>query len=128
MAKCLPILALKFIPDGFQGFATGVIRALGKQKEASKITLCVAYLVTIPVACIFTFVFNMGVAGLVCGSACSHILQSILYLRLILKQDWDVISKNAVERIEAETTKADEKENQILAFIQNSDDNFKRVK
>ena len=102
LVKCIPILALKFIPDGYQGFATGVIRALGKQKEASKITLIVAYLVTLPVACILAFVFKMGVSGLIIGSAVSHVLQTILYSKLILNEDWEQVSQQAVDRIEAD--------------------------
>ena len=30
LVKCLPIVALKYIPDSYQGYANGVIRALGK--------------------------------------------------------------------------------------------------
>ena len=71
---CLAILALKYIPDCYQTMAQGVLRALGKQKEASKITLCVSYLVTIPTACVFAFVFKLGVAGLLFGLAASNVL------------------------------------------------------
>ena len=65
-------------------------------------TLGVAYLVTIPAGCLFAFIFNMGVVGLICGSAISHVLLTILFSCLILSEDWDQISQRSVNRIKEE--------------------------
>ena len=60
----MPIVALKHVFDGMQGYLQGVIRGLGRQKIAMFLTLIAAYPVQLPVACILAFKLQFGVAGL----------------------------------------------------------------
>ena len=60
----IPIVALKYVWDGLQAYAQGIIRALGLQNPAAIIALISAYLIQIPLACLFAFKLDMGVAGL----------------------------------------------------------------
>ena len=58
----MPIVAIKFIPHGYQGLlGCGLIPALGMQTEGSYITVTVAYFVTLPTACFYAFVLKHGV-------------------------------------------------------------------
>ena len=53
---CIPVVSLKFIPDGYQGvLGYGVMPALSMQKATFKITLVVAYLVTLPSGYLMAF-------------------------------------------------------------------------
>ena len=93
---CLPVVALKCIPDSFQAMlGIGVIPALGLQKQGFKITVSVAYLVTIPSACLYAFVLNHGIVGLTWGAATGHIVQAGAYAMCILACDWEQVSKDA---------------------------------
>ena len=70
---CIPVVSLKFVSDGYQGvLGYGVLPALGLQEIGFKITLTVAYLLTIPAACLFAFTLSFGVVGLVYGGAAGH--------------------------------------------------------
>ena len=73
----------------------GVIPALGLQKQGFKITVSVAYLVTIPSACLYAFVLNHGIVGLTWGAATGHIVQAGAYAICILACDWEQVSKDA---------------------------------
>ena len=56
---CIPVVSLKFVSDGYQiVFGYGVLSALGLQAIGFKITLTVAYLLTIPAACLFAFTLS----------------------------------------------------------------------
>ena len=61
--------------------------------------------------CVLAFYFELGINGLVLGSAASNLLQTLLFLRLVLVvTDWKKTSKEAVERIEAEIKTIKDKE------------------
>ena len=74
------MVSLKFIADGYQGvLGYGVMPALSMQKVAFKVTLIVAYFVTLPSACFLAFMLNYSVVGLVLGAAIGHAAQATLY-------------------------------------------------
>ena len=61
--------------------------------------------------CVLAFYFELGINGLVLGSAASNLLQTLLFLRLVLVvTDWKKTSKEAVERIEVEIKTIKDKE------------------
>ena len=47
--------------------------ALSMQKEGSRVTLFVAYLVTIPAACFYAFGLDHGIVGLLWGAATGNV-------------------------------------------------------
>ena len=100
------MVAFKYIFDGYQGMlGIGVIPALGMQSVGSKITVSIAYLVTLPMGCLLCFVLELGVIGLTWGSCISHIVQSTAYVIVILQRDWYEISDQAAKRIRDDTKK-----------------------
>ena len=103
---CMPIVAIKFIPHGYQGLlGLGLIPALGMQKEGSYVTLSVAYLVTVPTACLYAFVLNHGIVGLLWGAATGNICQAVGFATFILSKDWYEISREAAERMQRDDAK-----------------------
>ena len=104
--QCMPIVAIKFIPQGLEGFlGLGLIPALGMQTEGSYVTISVAYLVTVPVACLYAFVLNHGIVGLLWGAATGNVCQAVGFAAFILSKDWYQISREAAERIEKDDIK-----------------------
>ena len=85
-----------------------MLPALSMQSTSSKITLIVAYLVTLPLACIFAFTLKYSVICLVLGIATGHALQSLLYWVAVLRADWDKISEEVAERIKEDHAKQEE--------------------
>ena len=91
--KCLPVVAFKYIFDGYQGMlGIGVIPALSMQSTGFKITASIAYGVYIPVGCLFAFGLKAGIVGLVWGACTGHIAQCSAYAFFILRADWYQIS------------------------------------
>ena len=118
---CLPVVAFKYIFDGYQGMlGIGVIPALGMQSVGSKITVLIAYLVTIPVGCLLCFVLGLGVVGLTWGSCISHVIQSTAYAIVILRKDWYEISDKAAQRIRDDNEKQE-------AVVARQDDDYTKV-
>ena len=81
---------------------------MGLQSTTFKITLTVAYLVTLPLACLFAFTLDYSVKGLVYGAATGHALQAILYYVCLVTQDWEKITEEAAARIKADNAKQQE--------------------
>jgi len=65
------------------------------QKKASFISIGAYYIVTIPLGFVLVFVCGMGVKGLWTGILIGLILNSILYVRLVLKTDWQGVADEA---------------------------------
>jgi len=61
--------------------------------------------VSIPLAVIFVFVFEMGVLGLWIAMAVGISLQAIFYSRLVLVTNWQAVANEAQLRIETEQAK-----------------------
>ena len=98
----------------------GVIPALGLQKEGFKITVSVAYLVTVPSACLYAFVFDTGIIGLTWGAGTGHLVQSCAFALCIMACDWDKVSREAALRIEED----DHKQKEAIRSKQTKTDDF----
>ena len=105
--KIMPIVGVKFIFDGTQGYLQGVIRGLGLQKLGSIIALVVAYILQIPLAILLTFTFDWGIAGLWWADTSGMAIQGFSFLFLIYMSDWDEITRNALNRIQDEKFEID---------------------
>ena len=100
--KIMPIVGIKFIFDGMQGYLQGVIRGLGLQQLGSIIALIVAYVIQIPLSVILAFKLHWGIAGLWWADAFCMMIQGISYYLLSVVSDWDEITKNVLKRIQDE--------------------------
>ena len=70
------------------------------QKKASFIALAAFYLVSIPLAIVFVFVCEMGVAGLWAAMAIGISLIAAGYTRLVIwGTDWQKVANEAEKRI-----------------------------
>ena len=85
-----------------------MLPALSMQSTSFKITLTVAYLVTLPTACLFAFTLDYSVKGLVYGAAAGHTCQAIVYWICIVRRDWDEIIEEAATRIKEDNAKQQE--------------------
>ena len=107
------ILIIHYFADCVQGCIQGVIRALDAQKEAQYIAIGAYYIVSIPLACIFTFYVKMDVRGLWIALAAGTAVQAILYVRLVLKLDWQVVADAAQKRIAKDNNELGQTEQEL---------------
>ncbi|KAK8950132.1 MATE efflux family protein 9 [Platanthera guangdongensis] len=95
VAIMLPILALSNVFDGIQSVLSGIARACGLQKFCAFANLGAYYVVGIPSAILFGFVFHIEGKGLWMGIICGLIVQVFLLLAITFwidwnKQDWSI--------------------------------------
>ncbi|CAA2998313.1 DETOXIFICATION 16-like [Olea europaea subsp. europaea] len=98
--KIMPILALSDFLDGFQCVLSGAARGCGWQNLCAFINLGAYYVVGIPSAVLFAFVFHIGGLGLWMGIICGLSIQAIALLMVNLCTNWDSEAKKAIDRVQ----------------------------
>jgi len=95
------IFIIQQCADITQSVMSRIIIATGNQASASIANLVCYYMIMLPSALLFAFVFNIGIYGIWVG--CTLGSASILawYSRLLLKTDWKRAVQSAYARIEA---------------------------
>ena len=88
LISTIPVLSLTFFPDSAQGILSATVRALGQQGKAAGFALFTFYVVGGPVGVILAFWAGLDITGLWLGTMSAVILQSIVFLRIIVKTDW----------------------------------------
>ena len=84
------VLIISFIgqfPDSIQLVFNGVIRGLGKQKIASIITVCVYYIIGLPLAGLLGFTAGLTVYGLQIAIRIACTIQLFAFLYVIMKSE-----------------------------------------
>ncbi|XP_024023313.1 protein DETOXIFICATION 16 [Morus notabilis] len=99
LAEMMPILAVANFLDGLQGVLSGTARGCGWQKIGAYVNLGSYYLVGIPLAVVFAFVFHIGGKGLWLGIICALIAQVLSLLAITIKTNWEKEANKATERI-----------------------------
>ncbi|KAJ1382918.1 Multi antimicrobial extrusion protein [Sesbania bispinosa] len=89
VANMMPLLALSDFLDGFQCVLSGAARGCGWQKLCAVINLGAYYVVGIPSAILFAFVFHIGGMGLWMGIICGLSVQGIALVTVNACTDWD---------------------------------------
>ncbi|KAL4331151.1 Protein DETOXIFICATION [Arachis hypogaea] len=89
VATMLPILATSIFLDSLQCVLSGTARGCGWQKMGALINLGSYYLIGIPAAILFAFVFHMGGKGLWLGIICALIVQVSCLLIITIPTDWE---------------------------------------
>ncbi|KAJ1377189.1 Multi antimicrobial extrusion protein [Sesbania bispinosa] len=89
VANMMPLLALSDFLDGFQCVLSGAARGCGWQNLCAIINLGAYYVVGIPSAILFAFVFHIGGMGLWMGIICGLSVQGIALVTVIACTDWD---------------------------------------
>ncbi|KAL3501812.1 hypothetical protein ACH5RR_036261 [Cinchona calisaya] len=102
VAKMLPLLALSDFFDGFQCVLSGAARGCGWQTLCAFINLGAYYVVGVPIAVLFAFVFHIGGMGLWMGIICGLSVQVVALIIVNLCTDWDSEARKAVNRVQIE--------------------------
>ncbi|XP_042502027.1 protein DETOXIFICATION 16-like [Macadamia integrifolia] len=99
VADIIPLLAVSIFLDGYQCALTGIIRGSGKQKTAVYINIGAYYLIGIPTAIIFAFIFHTGARGLWLGIVCALFVQVLSFLILTICTNWNKEAAKAMDRV-----------------------------
>ncbi|KAF5182774.1 Detoxification-like protein [Thalictrum thalictroides] len=98
-AIMVPVLATSLFLDGIQTVLSGTARGCGWQKIGAYVNLGAYYLVGIPCAVLFGFIFHLRGRGLWLGMICALSVQSSSLLIITLRTDWDQEAKKATDRV-----------------------------
>ncbi|KAH7528651.1 hypothetical protein FEM48_Zijuj05G0094700 [Ziziphus jujuba var. spinosa] len=95
----IPILATANFVDGIQCGLSGIVRGCGWQRIGAFVNLGSYYLVGIPSAILFAFVFHMGGKGLWLGIIGGLIVQVSFFVAVTIRTNWKLQAKKATERV-----------------------------
>ena len=98
LKNCLESLSYSIALLGFALSLQGALKALQKQKIASKILLLCLYLISLPMAFCLAVIMEVGVTGLWTGFALGQIMIIILYALMLYHTDWQAVFKLNKER------------------------------
>ncbi|PWA37017.1 multi antimicrobial extrusion protein [Artemisia annua] len=99
IAQMMLLLAGGYIVDGIQSVLSGAVRGSGRQKIGAVANLGAYYIIGIPLAILFAFVFHMGGKGLWFGIIAALFAQSLFLLILTLCTNWENEAKKANQRV-----------------------------
>ncbi|EMS52664.1 MATE efflux family protein 5 [Triticum urartu] len=99
ISRIMPIIALAFLFDDMQCVLSGIVRGCGFQKIGSYVNLSAYYLVGIPAALCFAFVYHLGGVGLWMGITCALVVQTVLFMSITLRTNWDKEALKARDRV-----------------------------
>ncbi|PAN37694.1 hypothetical protein GQ55_7G106800 [Panicum hallii var. hallii] len=99
ISKMMPILAVSFLFDCVQCVLSGVARGCGWQKLGACVNLGAYYLIGIPAAFCFAFLYHLGGMGLWLGIICALVVQMLLLLAITLCSNWEKEALKAKDRI-----------------------------
>ncbi|XP_059642606.1 protein DETOXIFICATION 16-like [Cornus florida] len=99
VAIMMPIVAASNFLDGLQCVLSGTVRGCGWQKIGAFVNLGSYYLVGIPSAVLFAFVFHIGGKGLWLGIVCALVVQVLCLLIIIARTNWNLEAKKATDRV-----------------------------
>ncbi|OMO63528.1 Multi antimicrobial extrusion protein [Corchorus olitorius] len=114
LASIMPILAASNFIDGIQGALSGTVRGCGWQNLGAYINLGSFYLVGLPSAILFTFVFKIGGKGLWIGILCGSSLQAFLLTVITMRTNWELQAAKARESVYMSGQNFQEEENLLF--------------
>uniref|UniRef100_A0A453LNK5 Protein TRANSPARENT TESTA 12 n=2 Tax=Aegilops tauschii subsp. strangulata TaxID=200361 RepID=A0A453LNK5_AEGTS len=99
IARMMPLLSVSIIFDNLQCVLSGIVRGCGLQRIGACVNLSAYYLVGIPAALCFAFVFHLGGMGLWLGIICGVVVQMLLLLAITMRTNWDKEALKAKDRV-----------------------------
>jgi MATE family multidrug resistance protein len=96
------IFLLFVIFDCTQGVASACIQASSRQTLGAIITGINYFVIGIPIAALLVFGKDWGINGIWFGAACSVICNTIAYLFLFIRTDWNMLIQEGVTRRKTE--------------------------
>lgn len=98
VGQLLVVLAFYVMFDGLSVVLGGAVRGAGKQGVAAPITLTSYYLLGLPCAALFAFVFGWGATGLCLGLLLGSAAMDSGFYYLMWRTDWGIEADKAAER------------------------------
>ena len=86
--------------DTTQGIAMSAIRASGKQKIGAIVTFISYWIVGIPITTSSVFKADQGIAGIWYGPTVAVFINTLVYVAIFYKMDWDMLILKAAEQRE----------------------------
>uniref|UniRef100_H2ZWV6 Multidrug and toxin extrusion protein n=1 Tax=Latimeria chalumnae TaxID=7897 RepID=H2ZWV6_LATCH len=97
-AKIMPIFMVLSMFVATTTVCSGILRSVGKQKIGAIINLIGFYGIGIPIGVALMFATKLGTTGLWTGLLICAVVQSTLFIILILRLNWNVASEQAQVR------------------------------
>ncbi|XP_064425115.1 multidrug and toxin extrusion protein 2-like [Latimeria chalumnae] len=97
-AKIVPIFAFLHVFDATAGICSGILRGVGKQKIGAIINLIAFYGIGIPIGVALMFAAKLGIRGLWTGLLICVVVQSTLFIILIMRLNWNAATEQAQVR------------------------------
>lgn len=93
--------------DGVSEAINGAFEGMGRQNFAFPVIILCHFIIGIPVSVVLGFHYQLGVSGLVMGRLVGKALQTVVFVAMIARTDWDVECDRANQSV-SETRGADE--------------------
>eukprot|EP00164_Ancoracysta_twista_P002635 GFYU01003507.1.p1 GENE.GFYU01003507.1~~GFYU01003507.1.p1 ORF type:complete len:545 (-),score=160.83 GFYU01003507.1:43-1677(-) len=100
-AGALPVVASFEFLDGFQGVVSGVLRGSGRQAIGAFSNFFAYYVLGLPLAYVFAFLWDLKVVGLNLGLTVGLFIQSCIFMVIMMKTNWHKQSDMAIDRARA---------------------------
>lgn len=84
----LHIVTIQFVPDLWQGYMQGPIKALGLQAKIVPFNLTAYWIINLPLACLFAFTLGWGFAGVWISMVIGQLFMCTCQMLLVLTADW----------------------------------------
>jgi MATE family multidrug resistance protein len=99
-----PLAALYHAFDSFQAAMTGVVKGTGQLTVFAAVIFVCYWVIGLPLVCLLTFYYQMGVYGMWTGMVVAAALQSLSYLYMLLfRVSFTEAAKEAAARVDAES-------------------------
>ncbi|KAK2987807.1 hypothetical protein RJ640_024434 [Escallonia rubra] len=99
VAQMLILVAGSHILDGIQSVLSGAVRGCGQQKIGAILNLGAYYLIGIPSAVVFAFVYHIGGKGLWMGINVALLAQALFLSIITICTNWEKEAKKATDRV-----------------------------
>nr|XP_043619652.1 protein DETOXIFICATION 17-like [Erigeron canadensis] len=99
IGQMMLLVAGSHVIEGIQSVLSGAVRGSGRQKIGAIVNLGSYYLIGIPLAVLFAFVFHMGGKGLWLGIIAALFTQALSLSILTLRTNWESEAKKANRRV-----------------------------
>ena len=96
MRKLIPIYALIVIWDYMQGVQGGIIRGMGYQRFASLVITISYWIVAIPAAYLFAFIFDLRIIGVWLGLPAGSFIIWTWFSITLVKTDWKKLANETL--------------------------------
>lgn len=91
-------VALNMLPDMWQGFMQGVVKALGIQKKVFWLSITAYYILNLPLVYLLTFHLQHGFKGLWEAMTISSLFMGVCMHILGQTTDWDKAAEQSQSR------------------------------